>query len=192
MTGRVPHTEQFHTHTLVFPSLWWLSLAWCVTQPLTWTPTIPPTSDCNPNLNTILKNTPTHTHTHTVASLPKSTRGGTPFYSLRNEGVRDKSGYCNRHLEKATRGRSGMCGSIFKLIRVCLRAFCPHTEWIHFSAKWCFKIERIACRDVACGSDVITKLLMGYFKIPLMVLRCRLVHNVLVCTLTSSFVIRTF
>lgn len=36
-------------------------------------------------------------------------------------------------------------------------------------------------------TDVITKLLMGYFNTPLMVLRCRLVHNALACTLTSSF-----
>lgn len=41
-------------------------------------------------------------------------------------------------------------------------------------------------------TDVITKPLMGYFNTQLMVLRCRLVHNALVCTLTPSFFMRNF
>lgn len=46
-----------------------------------------------------------------------------------------------------------MYGSPFKLINACLKPFCAHVEWIHFSAKWCFKMKKIACGDVVGGSD---------------------------------------
>lgn len=89
----------------------------------------------------------------TVASsfpLPKSPSWRLLFCSLKKK--RFKHGGLTSVIatsfgEKAMGGWSGMCGSLLKLINVCLRPFCPHVEWIHFSAKRCFKMKKITCRD---------------------------------------------